>query len=118
MKEDIEKMQDFIMLLRAEPEDNPKAFLEINYESQKELAQTIENLINKYKEQEKHIKALDSVIVEHIEKNKEQEKMIELMAKAFKQDDIRNEDEIIEYFRKEAKKEWETQRELMSFATN
>jgi AMMECR1 domain-containing protein len=38
------------------------------------------------------------------EKCEEQEKMIELMAKAFKQDDIRNEDEIIEYFRNEVKK--------------
>lgn len=38
-------------------------------------------------------------------KSAEQEKMIELMAKAFKQDDIRNEDEIIEYFRKKAKGE-------------
>ena len=47
----------------------------------------LRNLINKCKEQEKHIKALDSVIVEHIEKNKEQEKMIELMAK-----DIANND--------------------------
>ena len=52
MEEDIEKMQDFIMLLRDEPEDNPKAFLEIDCASQKELAQTIEKLINKYKEQE------------------------------------------------------------------
>lgn len=43
------------------------------------------------------------LIEELIEKNKEQEKVIELMAKAFKQDDIRNEDEIIEYFRKKAK---------------
>lgn len=49
----------------------------------KRQTKAIENLINKYKEQEK---------------------VIELMAKAFKQDDIRNEDEIIEYFRKEAKK--------------
>ena len=47
---------------------------------------------------------LKNLTEELIEKNKEQEKMIELMAKAFKQDDIRNEDEIIEYFRKEAKK--------------
>lgn len=47
------------------------------------LLRRIENLINRYKEQEK---------------------IIELMAKAFKQDDIRNEAEIIEYFRKEAKK--------------
>ena len=58
MEEDIEKMQDFIMLLRDEPEDNPKAFLEIDYTSQKELAQTIEKLINKYEEQEKMIKLM------------------------------------------------------------
>ncbi len=42
--------------------------------------EAIENLINKYKEQEKHIEALNSVVVEHIEKSKEQQKIIELMA--------------------------------------
>ena len=62
MEEDIEKMQDFIMLLRDEPEDNPKAFLEIDYASQKELAQTIENLINKYKEQEKVIELMSKTM--------------------------------------------------------
>jgi len=47
-------------------------------------AQAIRNLINKYKEQEKHIEALNSVVIEHIEKNKEQQKIIELMADSIK----------------------------------
>ena len=87
-----------------------------------ELNPAIENLINKYKELRQKMLENRNLYSEQIEKaekeihrlrdeiddlefeNKEQEKMIELMAKAFKQDDIRNEDEIIEYFRKEAKK--------------
>jgi hypothetical protein len=75
VKEDIEKMQDFIMLLRAEPKDNPKAFLEINYESQKELAQAMENLINKCQELEKE---RDDIYADYQDLGKEKLKLEEI----------------------------------------
>ena len=75
MKEDIEKMQDFIMLLRAEPKENPKAFLEIDYASQKELAQAMENLINKCQELEKE---RDDIYADYQDLGKEKLKLEEI----------------------------------------
>ena len=97
------------------------------------ILSTIENLINKCKELEKErddiyadyqdlgkeklkleeenqvVRGANNYWVmkfcEANNKNKEQEKVIELMAEAFKQDDIRSEEEIIEHFRKKAKGE-------------
>ena len=80
MEEDIEKMQDFIMVLRAEPEENPKAFLEIDYASQKELAQAIENLINKNKELLEKVNYLEEIRANQTYENEELEIMIEEMA--------------------------------------
>lgn len=104
MEEDIEKMQDFIMLLRAEPEDNPKAFLEIDYASQKELAQAIENIISKYKEL---LKERDGIYADYQDLGKEKfrlEEMIELMAEHYSDDTYMSKEDIINYFMEEAKK--------------
>ena len=47
----------------------------------KEMAQAIENLINKCKEQERDIRDTHILIAKYSQKNEEQEKIIELMAK-------------------------------------
>ena len=68
MEEDIKLLNDYL-------EENDRKFVP---EKRLKFLQAIENLINKYKEQEKHIEALDSVVIEHMGKYKEQEKIIEL----------------------------------------
>lgn len=48
MGEDIEYLKDIIEILRAEPKGNPNAFMELSANSQRELAQAIEKLIEEY----------------------------------------------------------------------
>ena len=74
-------------------------------EGTKILKQAIQNLINKYKKILEYVHYLEEIRVNQTYENEEQEKIIELMAEAFKQDDVRNKEEIIEYFRKKAKGE-------------
>ena len=100
--EEFKNLKEIIELCKEELDKNDENVnATLDFEDLKEL----QNLINKYKEQEKHIKALDSVIVEHIEKNKEQEKIIELMAEHYSDDTYLSKEDIINYFRKKAKGE-------------
>lgn len=46
MKKDIEYLKDMIKILKAEPEGNPQAPIELSYMSQRELAIAIENVVN------------------------------------------------------------------------
>lgn len=68
----------------------------------------MEELINKLKEfkaskGDKDAEEMEETIKEAIEQLQEKDKIILEIAKAFKQDDIRNVNEIIEYFTKKAR---------------
>ena len=54
--EDIEYLEDIIKILRDKPKENENAFMELSANSQRELAQAIENLIKAYKELEENCK--------------------------------------------------------------
>lgn len=104
MEEDIKHLEKRIDL-------NRQMYLEFGrlLSLDEETVNAIENLINKNKELEKVIEQMQKEIIQatymYKKEIEEQQKMIELMAEAFKQDDIRSKEEIIVYFRKKAKGE-------------
>ncbi len=61
-KEAIEKLRDFIELLRFEPEDNPKAFLELNSDFQRKQALAIETVLNLLEKKDKIIDELSTMV--------------------------------------------------------
>lgn len=100
-------MEEDINFLERRIKLNSQMYLEFGrlLSLDEETTTAIKNLINKYKEQEKHIEALDSVVVEHIEKSKEQEKIIELMHEDMKLEGYlkMSKEELYEYYRKRIK---------------
>lgn len=103
--EEFKNLKEIIELCREElifVDENVNATLD------GEDLRELRNLINKCKVQEKHIKALDLVIVEHIEKNKEQEELIDFMIDWIRERSIYcvdSREQLKEYFKKKAKGE-------------
>lgn len=73
------------------------------------MKQAIENLINKYKEQERDIRDNHTLLAKYSQKNEEQEKIIDLMHEDMKLEGYlkMSKEELYEYYRKRIKKESE-----------
>lgn len=62
-----EYLEDFIKILKDEPKDNPNAFMELSANVQKELANAIENVLNKLQELENDLYSANEIISEQID---------------------------------------------------
>ena len=105
-REAIDNIKIFIRSIRSD--------LAEESEDNQELADSLDTALSLIKEQDREIKdierALHDEILENYDKEellnkrlKQKDKQIDLMARAFKQDDIRTVEEIKQYFERKAK---------------